>query len=350
VRVGIRNRGAYDFGHYDLHTVEKIAKVSEDLFGYPFYDVIRTDQYVSTNERFGIQKIQVPDDIISTKPPKALSDDLSYLAKRQGLPYPALPINTEQERKLYNSLIAQGIFDPESLCQEFNLRADGETIFFKSPSHITSYKTIYKRALNRKRTMNEIDLEDLHENFHATSEKLDFPQANSNSSYIVAPDTSSLQTTIQMPAQITELIYIAPSVSAISNDQIIQNKVRGTDKRKRAPRKCAICNLTKEDGCKGSGGKKFCERFTKNHLIEGMDVFLYHPEEQKFIGNAVVSQLVGEVHSIQLEDDQISLRSFELSELVDGKLELPIHGYLSHFSELTSSTIWPFPLKWIRIR
>jgi hypothetical protein len=40
-----------------------------------------------------------------------------------------------------------------------------------------------------------------------------------------------------------------------SSEDVVR-KVRGTDKRKRMPRKCGICGLTKEEGCKGSGGKK----------------------------------------------------------------------------------------------
>jgi hypothetical protein len=59
-----------------------------------------------------------------------------------------------------------------------------------------------------------------------------------------------------------------------------------------------------------------------------MQIFLFNPNDHQFLGNAIISQLAGEVHSNELQDDQVSLRSFEFDDFIDLDLELPIQGYL----------------------
>lgn len=124
-----------------------MARTSSLIAGSPLLTGrINGDLYIQTKERFGI--LPIPSVIVEqlgleTKLPlpknsKSLSHPYIFLANRQGLRFPALPIHTDSERRLFaQSIIDPAVLDlPESkkwtkIAQIFARRANGIDIFYK---------------------------------------------------------------------------------------------------------------------------------------------------------------------------------------------------------------------------
>lgn len=77
---------------------------------------------------------------------------LAYLAKLQSSSARFLPISYKEEKALFNSLYAVSS-DLTQLAVQWDKYVNGITIFRKHVQHLEHYMTIYKRKLNRVKTM-----------------------------------------------------------------------------------------------------------------------------------------------------------------------------------------------------
>jgi hypothetical protein len=132
-----------------------------------------------------------------------------------------LPISTEAESKLYIRCKSEAIRDPEEICGIFNKAADGQNIFFKTVSHITNHETVYKRSVNRKRTMADIDLDILEENTRLSAEIVQFEAARERA-ILTLPSSISLSNDAEaaLTDSIQTLIQIVPPAQEWSGDPI----------------------------------------------------------------------------------------------------------------------------------
>lgn len=78
----------------------------------------------------------------------------SFLAKRQSVRIPYLPIRTQEEKALFSNLVGDG-FNPDysRIASDFITKADGESIFYKHPLYIKRYYDLWSKSQNSKATM-----------------------------------------------------------------------------------------------------------------------------------------------------------------------------------------------------
>ncbi|ORY51285.1 hypothetical protein BCR33DRAFT_846120 [Rhizoclosmatium globosum] len=153
LKNGTKHRTGRSFtvGHYDLSLINRLhgAYIMLGLkLPTRLLDWVNTDFYsVPEGRRIGI--LEIPkDDREKYKMDSAsfrFSTNLSsrtFIAREQGLKYPALPILTKEERDLFKSMIMSSTrtdFEEMSVNWNTNDLVDGKLITYKLPEHLSAY-------------------------------------------------------------------------------------------------------------------------------------------------------------------------------------------------------------------
>jgi hypothetical protein len=136
----------------------------------------------------------------------------------------------------------------------------------------------------------------------------------------------------------------------ISSETSQKGKLKLPDKSKfgtrnrRAARRCGICKHTREEGCSGTGGRKYCTMFSKSDLSEGIEILIFNPLRKKFIGRANIINLGSDTDSNSVFLQNILVEQEYLHD------KLPLGESIEDFSQLSGecSPLRLFPLDWIR--
>lgn len=111
VSNGITRHGHPDFGHPYLNIIDDIQKLEYEIFGMdPWPKHVNASNYkVFPNfSPLGVGELTIDKMYTEAELPETpLSVDLQFIADRQKLPLPLLPVATKEEHKLYNTLLRQ---------------------------------------------------------------------------------------------------------------------------------------------------------------------------------------------------------------------------------------------------
>lgn len=84
-----------------------------------------------------------------------MNDQFVWMAKRQNIKYPALPVFTAEENRLFREIVSDNIGREQlkEVTRTWNARANGTTIFYKLPEHLESHLSTRKRVVNNQQTL-----------------------------------------------------------------------------------------------------------------------------------------------------------------------------------------------------
>ncbi|KAJ3081415.1 hypothetical protein HDU99_005744 [Rhizoclosmatium hyalinum] len=308
MRNGTKHRTgiAYSVAHYDLSLGNKLHGVYTTLglkVPHRLENWINTDFYsVPKGRRIGILEIPNYDrekykmDSASFKFSTNLNSR-TYIAREQGLKYPALPILTKRERKLFKELLQrQTRKDYEQMSADWNQNplVDGKLVTYKLPEHLSAYHTILKE---REREQESIFIageqrRELAQRLFTSTVTQDFAPAVASpkpmAEYITNPEYGPLiyqyddeinqmddiphviESDADLPLEQHEEsdnimedggqeadVLLVPQPPQILDANILPLRQDNANHLARV-RKSPICSRCSVSGCRGTGGSKFC--------------------------------------------------------------------------------------------
>lgn len=139
----------YEFGHYELHYIDRIQQRVQELFNVIIFPRHKNVTQFKGNKDFvsvGIGPLSYDPNYVelSSNPSINLKQDLHFIAKRMGLKYPLLPLASTQEVKVLNDFLlnhSPTTSNLEKLARQFKELSDGVEIFPKLPSMLKAYAT-----------------------------------------------------------------------------------------------------------------------------------------------------------------------------------------------------------------
>lgn len=155
VRTSITRCGATDFGHYELHLIDRIQNRIQSIFNvlaWPRHTNISYFQGKRDMVSVGIGPLTYNHDyvILSNEPDEGLTGDKRFLAKQMGLKFPILHVGSMEEKKIFNDFLKTNSPSDSSwkkLAKIYRDRADGKHVNFKLPSMLKAYyKTWVKNS------------------------------------------------------------------------------------------------------------------------------------------------------------------------------------------------------------
>jgi hypothetical protein len=168
VKSQIRRCGAYDFGHYELHVIDRIQNRVKELFNIVVWPRHKNMSYFQGKKDFisvGIGPLCYDSQYVhlSDTPANILKGDYYFIAKQMGLLYPLLHIGSREEINIFTNFMMQRpkatMKDFEELARIFKTKADGIRIFPKLPTMLKSYFKTWERNAGIKSTEKSMDSE-----------------------------------------------------------------------------------------------------------------------------------------------------------------------------------------------
>lgn len=148
----IKRCGAYDFGHCELHLIDRIQNRVQEIFNilpWPRHKNISYFCGKSDMISVGIGPLSYDSTyVVKGKPDENLKGDLYFIAKQMGLKYPILHIGSSAEIKLFNEFMMSNKGTKanfKELARIFRDKADGKNIFFKLPSMLKTYHGTWEK-------------------------------------------------------------------------------------------------------------------------------------------------------------------------------------------------------------
>ena len=153
VETAIRRCGAYDFGMCELDIIDNIQRHVQELYNVLIWPRHKNITIVGGKDDFisvGIGPLTYDERFVelSDVPAAHLKGDLRFIASQMKLKYPALPIDSVEEVKLFRDFIKNNKptrANIERLCQVFKEKSDGKIIFPKTPYILNNYLTTWKK-------------------------------------------------------------------------------------------------------------------------------------------------------------------------------------------------------------
>ncbi len=120
INTTVKRCNGYDFGHYELHYIDRIQHRIQELFNIVFWPRYKNVSTICHKEDFvsvGIGPLTSDHRFvnISDSPSANLSPDLSFIAERMKLKYPLLPISTHFEYQILNDFLSNNKPTPRAL-------------------------------------------------------------------------------------------------------------------------------------------------------------------------------------------------------------------------------------------
>lgn len=157
IRMAERRIASYPhLGHYNTWLVDELQLLVERIHGKVMYPSwISSSDFRDTHESFTTVALH-SDELhealncrLATldKEKMNLTSDQSFLCRQMGVGLPFLPINGEEEYRLFSRLLLnhEGNFDADGVAVKWMGHVDGQTIFPKLPAQLRSYFKIWER-------------------------------------------------------------------------------------------------------------------------------------------------------------------------------------------------------------
>lgn len=266
-RASVRNRPNYpDVGHYDPWLIDELKEALTSATGAEqLNNWVESNSFAPTTESYGIVALSSYEDesVKRFDPELNLKPSHRFLAKKMQSKYPFLPVSTEEERRLFRQLTLKyrQTKNYDALTSDWNSQANGSTIMYKLPSHLSTYEAIFLKNANLRDSIAESK-----ENLNAFKMLLKVPKdidEASSGSAVVQPRTRP-QLGFQ-PGTAT-LVPLAPPVrfDQMANGERDPNSVPLVVQ-VRSGRTCKCCfalGLHEQSrACKGRGNRSLCPNF-----------------------------------------------------------------------------------------
>lgn len=153
--------GTLKLGHDSLHLADQQNELREYLFGKPLYPNHQNVMSYkgtagSTTGVVPVFETDISDSLVPGEVWKDYTGDRAFISKNGGSKIPALPIATDDERKLYAEMVNLFISEPRRkpdfnrFASEWDTKVNGKTIFHKQSSHLSEHYKVYIKAAHRK--------------------------------------------------------------------------------------------------------------------------------------------------------------------------------------------------------
>lgn len=151
----VRCEGNQRAMHYDTWLVDDIQRCTAELNGFPVDPEWVTLQHCLPEEQFGIT--QAPDPLMPgeerKEPHAGLRGDLRFLAARQKLCIPRLPVHTQAERELFGKVMAQFPLATSigPATEAFNSKVSvSKGIYYKDAKYMLQYRKDWVQQADAK--------------------------------------------------------------------------------------------------------------------------------------------------------------------------------------------------------
>jgi hypothetical protein len=147
VKSGIRRCGAHDFGHCELHLIDRIQDRMQEIFNILVWPMHKNFSHFRGKPDFvsvGIGPLSYDEQYVtlSDYPHPNLRGDLFFMAKQMQLLYPLLHVGSISEIRIFTEFMLENrptMANFKLLAKAFKDKANGIDIFPKLPSMLKSY-------------------------------------------------------------------------------------------------------------------------------------------------------------------------------------------------------------------
>ena len=301
-------------GHVDdwlIDQLQNLVFLNHGVILYPGW--ANATDYIDTPELFGTVPLhsaelgeRLSKVTISAAAKKNFTPDMVYICNRMDIPAPFLPVDTDDEKKLFRTLVAKqsGVTDFEQMALTWCEKVDGVKIFSKLPVYLRTYSQKVQRidrikdavrsakkgqdflnAYNQKSGGDITSADSASSSSSSLSSSLlssstsSSSSSNSSSSSSsgltfppVQPHSSLLPAPASVAAAAPETTVVggtnvgAPAAEATIQKVKRKHGQRSGDIKKRAPRKCKRClkyeaggSASNAETCKGRASNGTCQ-------------------------------------------------------------------------------------------
>ena len=148
----LHDEAALNVGRYDVWILNTIKLLGNKVGILTFPNWVESESFESTGERFGIlPSSELLRAHLLIKP--CSPTNLSYICRKMNTLFAVLPVHTNEEKKdVSQSYMTGENFRPVEWAKKWNAVADGLTVYYKYPEHLTKYKTkVFDRLENCKK-------------------------------------------------------------------------------------------------------------------------------------------------------------------------------------------------------
>ena len=289
IRASERHRlGFPRIGHYDTWLTDKLQRLYLHNRGTQRYrGWTCACDYGVTAESFGVTPLsivdlQLPEAATTQTILSGLSRDKAYLAERQGLKLPLLPVVGKDEKALFNRLMVKCPNDFENMASEWSKAVNGVSVFPKIPAQLRIYAKKWEKSVAVRKVLEDsaagrAKVKEILSRYAVdTVPAPTMPLPISPTPVEVAPsDRAPPDSGAKPGAEIAaSLNTVAGLCMQVDNPPLKSGKrsgERGKDvkpRKKRASNKCRRCLDNGGPGsdqqateCKGRGGQQHCQHF-----------------------------------------------------------------------------------------
>jgi hypothetical protein len=153
VRTKIKRCGNIDFGHSELHYVDRIQNRVQDIFNILAWPRHINQSYFHGKKDMisvGIGPLTYDKKYVvqADEPDAILKGDRYFLAKQMGLKYPIMHIGSVAEIKIFNEFMKNHSLTTtnlKTLVEVFKNSANGKDVFYKCPNMLKSYSKTWAK-------------------------------------------------------------------------------------------------------------------------------------------------------------------------------------------------------------
>lgn len=243
VNSGISRLGNHNFGHKELHLIDRLQNRYQELFNvlvFPRHRNLSLFKAIADFVAIGIGPVSLNPDFVKMGEPMAhLKGDLRFMAERMKLNCPPLPIGGRREEiRMFSTFMS--LYPKASdanwrkLSKLFLKKSNGKTIFPKLPSMLKSYHSRWQqnqviKQLEKKleTPINEV-LQQLHRArsaptepepvLHVVTVAVNVPQRNFVPSVAAAQQSAFLESANSKRAKQGQRCYYEPFCDSWADD------------------------------------------------------------------------------------------------------------------------------------
>jgi hypothetical protein len=165
VKTFARRCGGYDFGHCDLHLIDRIQLRIQEIYNVLIWARHKNTMIFKGLDDFisvGIRPMTYDSRFVekSDVPSANLSNDLKFIAQQMKIKYPITPVNSKVEKRIYNDFFVNNRPTNktyEELAEIYREQADGVNVFYKTPELLKSYFKKWENNQEIKTAEAELD-------------------------------------------------------------------------------------------------------------------------------------------------------------------------------------------------
>jgi hypothetical protein len=153
MRTKINRCGSIDFGHYELHYMDRIQNRVQEIFNILAWPRHINQSFFDGKKDMisvGIGPLTYDPEYVvqADEPDTALNGDLYFMAKQMRIKYPILHIGSVAEIKVFNEFMknhSPTATNLKKLATIFRDSANGKDIFYKLPNMLKSYSKTWAK-------------------------------------------------------------------------------------------------------------------------------------------------------------------------------------------------------------